>query len=657
MNHRYVERGRYYVWLLTGDFLLLLGSFIGAYALRRGHLWIEPEFQLLVPWILGFWLVFTLLSGKFMRLENPEFVSRVRPFLQVGVALTGAVSLLLYLKGWYHVSRFITYGTLGTFLGMEILALTAHHYLLRRRSGETRAPVTGILFLMDICLLFLSLALVYNYHRGTLALGEDFPLLLLGLSLAWLASALMSHRFRLRRDRGLIPTLTPFWKGQGLMLVMVVSIIFITGQEHFSRTIVLGTILTFFVLENLGVALLRALRLGAAADDTATGVTDAPVPGVIAITEAARPASIEGPYSLPESELQSVFLRGQLASVYLAGRPELMAFLDDNLDLGAVDVTRAAVLETPAAGPLQRLPENGLEFIMNLHRVNDFRRVNFAFLQAHRVLKPGGILVVNFESLTLRRERFIRRYSLPLARLFWIADFLYRRLMPRLPVVKKIYFAISRGRNRVLSFTECLGRLFYCGFNVISWKVIDGRIYFILHKNGPPQSHRTPSYGPVFRQRRLGKNGEILGIYKLRTMHPYSEYLQSYVHRHHQLEEGGKIRADFRVTPWGRFMRRWLLDELPMLWNWLRRDLKLVGVRPLTEAFFATYPQDLQELRLRFKPGLIPPYYADMPSTIQEVWESERKYLEQYAKKPVRTDAKYFFKAIYNILFHHARSA
>jgi len=657
MSERYLHRSRHYLLLLLGDFLLLIGAFVGVYALRRGHLWIEPEFQLLVPWILGFWLLFTLLSGKFMRLRNPEFVLRVRPFLQVGVALTGSVSLLLYVKGWYHVSRFITYGTLGTFLGLEILVLTVHHYVARRRSGESRTPVTGIVFLMDVFLLLASLVLAYYYHRGTLVVGEDFPLLILGLSLAWLASALMSHRFRLRRNRGLVPTFSPFWKGQGLMLMIVVSIVFITDQSGFSRTIVLGTLLAFALLENLGVLLLRGLRRGKAADDTATGVVDGPVPDTVTITEAARPATGAGLYRLPRSDLRSAFLRGQLASVYLADRPDILTFLDDHLDLGAVDVTCAAVLETPEAGPLQRLPERGVEFIMNLHRVNDFQRINFAFLQAHRALQPGGILVVNVESLSGRRTRFFKRYPLPLARLIWLADFFYRRAMPKLPLLKKIYFTMSRGRNRVLSFTECLGRLFYCGFDVVSWKELNGRVYFIMRKDGPPQSHRTPSYGPVFRQRRVGRDGRILGIYKLRTMHPYSEYLQSYVHRHHQLEEGGKIRADFRVTTWGRFMRRWLLDEIPMLWNWIRRDLKLVGVRPLTEAFLATYPEELKQLRLRFKPGLIPPYYADMPLTIQEVWNSERRYLERYAKKPFRTDVAYFFKAIYNILFHHARSA
>jgi lipopolysaccharide/colanic/teichoic acid biosynthesis glycosyltransferase len=99
------------------------------------------------------------------------------------------------------------------------------------------------------------------------------------------------------------------------------------------------------------------------------------------------------------------------------------------------------------------------------------------------------------------------------------------------------------------------------------------------------------------------------------------------------------------------------MDELPMLVNWLKRDIKLVGVRPLSETFFKTYPLELQKERSLVRPGLIPPYYADMPSGMKEVWESERRYLERYRDHPRRTDFIYFFRALNNILFHHAKSS
>ena len=90
-------------------------------------------------------------------------------------------------------------------------------------------------------------------------------------------------------------------------------------------------------------------------------------------------------------------------------------------------------------------------------------------------------------------------------------------------------------------------------------------------------------------------------------------------------------------------MRKYWLDELPMLLNWLKRDMKLVGVRPLSKTMFATYPEWLQDKRTKSKPGLIPPFYIDHPKTFDELFASEDKYLTEYLKHPVRTDIKYFY--------------
>ncbi|MBM4399779.1 MAG: sugar transferase, partial [Candidatus Cloacimonetes bacterium] len=107
---------------------------------------------------------------------------------------------------------------------------------------------------------------------------------------------------------------------------------------------------------------------------------------------------------------------------------------------------------------------------------------------------------------------------------------------------------------------------------------------------------------------------------------------------------------------WGKVFRSLWIDELPQLINFLKGELSLVGIRALSEHYFNLYPPDLQELRCQFKPGLIPPFYADMPKTFDEIISSERRYLEQKREKPFSTDWKYFWKAFWNIMFKHARS-
>ena len=108
----------------------------------------------------------------------------------------------------------------------------------------------------------------------------------------------------------------------------------------------------------------------------------------------------------------------------------------------------------------------------------------------------------------------------------------------------------------------------------------------------------------------------------------------------------------------GAILRKTWLDELPMVVNMLKGEIKLVGVRPLSRQFFSLYTPEMQELRIKTKPGLLPPlYYEDeQPETLEEIQESEKKYCEAYLRHPFRTDWKYFWGIMKNIIVKHKRS-
>lgn len=93
-----------------------------------------------------------------------------------------------------------------------------------------------------------------------------------------------------------------------------------------------------------------------------------------------------------------------------------------------------------------------------------------------------------------------------------------------------------------------------------------------------------------------------------------------------------------------------------MLYNWLKGDLKIVGVRPLSSHYLSLYDEDLRRMRQKTKPGLLPPFYMDLPATFTEICASERRYLEAYFKNPVITDLRYFFGSLFNIFIKRARS-
>jgi lipopolysaccharide/colanic/teichoic acid biosynthesis glycosyltransferase len=231
-----------------------------------------------------------------------------------------------------------------------------------------------------------------------------------------------------------------------------------------------------------------------------------------------------------------------------------------------------------------------------------------------------------------------------------------KRVFPKFTLTKKLYFILTRGENRVLSKAEALGRLYSCGFEILDERIINKCLYFVAIKVKEPLFPKNPSYGPIIALERIGKGGKAIKVYKMRTMHPFAEYLQDYVYEKAGLQEGGKFKDDFRVTTLGRILRSFWLDELPMLINLLKGDLKLFGVRPLSKQYFRLYTHELQRLRVLTKPGLIPPFYVDYPRTLDEIMSSELKYLRAYMKHPIKTDWLYFWKAAFNIIFRRYRS-
>jgi lipopolysaccharide/colanic/teichoic acid biosynthesis glycosyltransferase len=176
-------------------------------------------------------------------------------------------------------------------------------------------------------------------------------------------------------------------------------------------------------------------------------------------------------------------------------------------------------------------------------------------------------------------------------------------------------------------------------------------------KTKEPEYNPAPSYGPLYKMPRIGKGGEVIYVYKFRTMHPFSEYLQDYVLGLNGYTVIGKPADDFRLTKWGKFMRKYWLDEFPQLINVLKGEMKLVGIRPLSKRVFQEYPDDVKEMRIKYKPGCIPPYVSLLKQGMMASIEAERQYLLEKRKNPFSTDIKYFKMAMYNIITNKIRSA
>jgi exopolysaccharide biosynthesis polyprenyl glycosylphosphotransferase len=117
---------------------------------------------------------------------------------------------------------------------------------------------------------------------------------------------------------------------------------------------------------------------------------------------------------------------------------------------------------------------------------------------------------------------------------------------------------------------------------------------------------KATSPGPVFfKQTRVSRHGEEFCVYKFRSMYVDAEARLEALRHLNENSDGllFKMREDPRVTPAGRWLRRYSLDELPQLWNVIRGDMALVGPRPPLPSEVANYAFDVKR-RLLVKPGM-----------------------------------------------------
>ena len=317
---------------------------------------------------------------------------------------------------------------------------------------------------------------------------------------------------------------------------------------------------------------------------------------------------------------------------------------------------QTAVLSTTTIFNISSLPEEKYTYIINLHKINDIRHLDDFIDRVNQKLEPKGYFFCCVETKDQRKARILKKFPPVINYIFYTFDFVVKRVLPKLKFTRPLYFFLTRGNNAVISRAEALGRLCRGGFRIRQESFIGNQLCIEAKKMSDPLPKNENIYGPLIALPRIGRNGEMIKVYKLRTMHPYSEYIQDYVYKMHDLQDGGKFKHDFRITSWGSFCRKIWLDELPSLINFLKGQMKIVGVRPLSRQYFELYKQEVRDRRIKYKPGLVPPFYVDIPSGLEAIQASELKYLDSFDVHPFRTDFRYFWKSWWNILFRHARS-
>jgi len=647
-------------FLLLGlDFLLLNISFFVMNYWKRGVFELSPMYVKLLIAFYFIWLIGSLFTKKFNSYSYRSYSAALLLFTKSNIFIIYCISFFVVMVGMPALSRLHVFGTCAILFVLETVINSIYYVCIGKASIDNarvvdisvldKSRISISLIVSDFLLLTIVFFAMNYYKRGTFDLSPEYEKLLLIVYGLWLATAVITRKFEKSRFQNYIYAVAACIKAIILMTVIMSVLVFAFRFFTFSRLHIFGSFCLLIIFEPFIYRMYYMVSLYGRNDKDVESVEE------VKTFLNQEKLSLEIDIDDIRSRLTEP-VREKLQEKYLKDYPWLFNFIDKSLNISEIIKAETTIINSNDIFNLQAIDDHPKRLFINLHRVDNIRWINRYFLEVHKVLLNGGYFVGKAHTLSTHKKWFFKKYPKYFAEVLYVIEFVFIRVFPKVPVLKKIYFGFTKGNNRMISRAELLGRLNFCGFKIVAVKEIENRLCFIAQKVKTPSLDENPSYGPLVQLDRVGSNGQILHIYKFRTMHPYSEYLQEYVYEKNKLMEGGKIQNDFRITAWGKFMRRTFLDELPMLYNWFKGELQLVGVRPLSPHYMSLYSDGLKELRKKVKPGLVPPFYADLPETFGEICESERRYIQAFLREPLKTQWSYFLKAFYNIVVRGVRS-
>ena len=506
-----------------------------------------------------------------------------------------------------------------------------------------------ITLIADIVILTVSfLAVIWTKPSSLHTYLPSHIFFFLGLALVWLLVSLLNGKMHRGKILNFTTLFSRVFTSNIIALSVTALIMYILRDYDYSRTVVLGTALMATVLELIFGSIYIAYKKAVVQDyEDYEKYKTYRKPSEY---ELVRGTNGNGHDGKQPSDVDAGIIKAIEKECGAAMAEAVVKMTCNNL------TEHTAVMSTTTIFNITSLIHEKYDYLINLHKINDIKNLD-SFLDAvNSKLELNGYFFCCVETKDQRKRRLLKKYPPLLNYIYYIGDFIVKRVLPKLKFTRGLYFFLTRGENAVITRAEALGRLSRAGFSIKQESFIENKLCIEAGKNNEPLPNNENIYGPLIALPRIGRNGEMIKVYKLRTMHPYSEYIQDYVYKLHDLQDGGKFKNDFRITSWGAICRKIWLDELPMMINYLKGEMKLFGVRPLSKQYFELYAKEVQERRILYKPGLIPPFYADMPSNLEAIQASELKYLNSFDKHPFLTDFRYFWKSMWNIVFHKARS-
>ena len=268
------------------------------------------------------------------------------------------------------------------------------------------------------------------------------------------------------------------------------------------------------------------------------------------------------------------------------------------------EANKTIVVETTSHFDINKIEELELKNLVNLKQINDSQNLNRFFLAVNKKLPDKGILICCAETVDHRDTKINNKDSF-LSTILGMLIFNgfklnYSKEFNNLTyfVAEKISEPLSDSKQKIKFY---LGIKIFVDFFIVFTSLTFLFPVFLLISIGIKIDSRGPL---LFKQKRIGKNLKAFYIYKFRTMIKDAHSKQTELQKINEMKGGRLFKCDNdpRITSFGKFLRKYSIDELPQLINILKGDMSIIGPRPLSTPVNMYEPYQLK--RFIIKPGL-----------------------------------------------------
>jgi hypothetical protein len=404
-------------------FLIYLSTFFIWYFLKRSTFLLEDKYiELIIYYFLSLFVA-SILSNKAFLTRNHEYNQSLRKiYISILLAL-GMLSLILLETDASTLSRYVI---IGSMLSGSVLESFYFYAVSENKSIKViidRNPISYFYTIPDLLLLTFSIYFFIIKNIGIENLTERHVFVLVLIYLSWNYSALFTHRYNPLKQS------VNNWSATGLQLKFYLLILSSTSLFVFTVNIrpeywafFLQSIVVYSTVSFIIFLFLHVHKLPYPTDEVTNVFLKAFELGKPSVAE--QKIFYKGKYRIPGSENHDSIEKQKMQLQYFKDFPEIFNFLERELELESFDERKALVIRSSDIYNIQVLSANSVELFVNLHEINDLKRVNDYFRLVNEKIIMNGIYAGCLIPIKNRYRIFQKKYPFLITNLFYFFDFI-----------------------------------------------------------------------------------------------------------------------------------------------------------------------------------------------------------------------------------------